>query len=181
MRNRIVLIASIISVLCLCANRDVSATPLKLTVTSSAFKNGKSIPSRFGCDGTGISPPLTWSKVPTGTQSIAIFMVGLKGGPFYHWGTYNLAPTRRSIRSNFKNISSNDTVNDWGFSGYGEPCPPGKTHPYVFHVVALDTTIAPNIEGDYLASTLYEDVFKGYLRGHVLARGSIKGTYYSKG
>ena len=173
--------ASLVALSCLFETLEAYAAPLKLRVTSSGFKNGKMMPAKYGCNGAGVSPPLAWSKVPAGTQSIAILMVDPKGGPFHHWGTYNIPPNRRSIRAKFKNTETNETVNDWGFLGYGEPCPPGATHPYIFYVVALDTTVMPNTEGDYLASSFYDDVFTGALSSHVLARGSIKGMYYSEG
>ena len=166
---------------CLLESLEAYATPLNLTVTSTAFKNGKKMPAKQGCNGAGVSPALAWSKVPAGTKSIAIVMVDPQGGPFYHWGTFNISPSKKSIGGNFTNTKANETINDWGYTGYGEACPPGETHAYIFHVVALDATLPPNTNGEYLASDLYSDLFRGSLRSHILAKGSIKGLYYSQG
>ena len=43
-----------------------------MTLTSPAFANRKPIPSKQSHSGANVSPPLTWTKAPTGTQSFAI-------------------------------------------------------------------------------------------------------------
>ena len=42
------------------------------TVTSPAFKQGATIPTRFTCDGAGSSFPLAFGTPPAGTKSFAI-------------------------------------------------------------------------------------------------------------
>ena len=49
----------------------VSDTPT-FDVTSSAFQQGAAIPARYTCDGDNVSPPIAWTAVPEGTQSIAV-------------------------------------------------------------------------------------------------------------
>ncbi|MFN2590446.1 MAG: YbhB/YbcL family Raf kinase inhibitor-like protein, partial [Actinomycetota bacterium] len=41
---------------------DLPSGPATLTVTSPAFSDGGTIPTRFTCDGPGISPPLRWAE-----------------------------------------------------------------------------------------------------------------------
>lgn len=86
MKKKLLLSATLVALGILIETTQAYAAPLKLTVTSSAFKNGKKMPAKYGCNGAGVNPPLTWSKVPKGTKSIAIIMVDPQGGPFYHWG-----------------------------------------------------------------------------------------------
>jgi len=160
---------------------EAGAAVKKLVVTSTSFKSGKTIPDKYGCNGADVNPQLAWSKVPAGTKSIAIVMVDPQGGPWYHWGTYNIAPTRTSIPVKFSTKAANETINDFQFQGYGGPCPPGETHMYYFHVFALDTSVAPNTSGEYYAMTFYDDLTSGTLKSHVLAKGYLKGKYFSRG
>ena len=63
-----------------------------ITVTSSAFEEGASIPARFSCSGADISPEVSWSAGPSGTKSYALIMddPDAPGGTFVHWVLYNL-------------------------------------------------------------------------------------------
>lgn len=44
--------------------------PSKMQLTSSAFRAGGAIPARHTGEGEDVSPPLAWSDVPAGTQSL---------------------------------------------------------------------------------------------------------------
>lgn len=171
---------AIATVLSLFIAVDAYAAPQKLVVKSTSFKDGKTIPDKYGCNGADVNPQLSWSKVPKGTKSIAIVMVDPQGGPWYHWGTYNIAATRTSIPVKFSTKATNETLNDFAFQGYGGPCPPGETHMYYYHVFALSTSVAPNTSGEYPTLQFYEDLTTGSLRSNVLAKGFIKGKYFSR-
>ena len=45
-----------------------------LELSSPAFADKGQMPVQFTCDGDGISPPLTWSGVPDGTESLVVIM-----------------------------------------------------------------------------------------------------------
>ena len=47
---------------------------MPLTLTSPAFSHLGEIPGRFTCEGEDLSPPLTWSGVPEGTESLALIV-----------------------------------------------------------------------------------------------------------
>src|SRR3989304_4067260 len=49
-------------------------TAMALTLTSSAFKQGDKIPSKYTCEGDDISPPLAFGGVPEGTKSLALLI-----------------------------------------------------------------------------------------------------------
>src|ERR1051325_10972300 len=52
-----------------------TTTPMaSLKLTSSAFEEGSSIPSKYTCDGPGITPPLSISGVPAGAKSLALII-----------------------------------------------------------------------------------------------------------
>jgi len=45
-----------------------------LKLTSPAFENKGTLPIQFTCEGEGISPPLNWTGIPDGTQSLVVIM-----------------------------------------------------------------------------------------------------------
>ncbi|MFT5111327.1 MAG: phosphatidylethanolamine-binding protein (PEBP) family uncharacterized protein [Parasphingorhabdus sp.] len=58
-----------------------------LTVTSSAFSDGQTIPKIYSCDGDDTLPPLEISHVPDGAKSLAIIMddPDAPGDTWVHW------------------------------------------------------------------------------------------------
>lgn len=53
---------------------SVSADVPALDLSSPAFADGARLPPRFTADGEGVSPPLTWGRVPDGTASLALLV-----------------------------------------------------------------------------------------------------------
>ena len=47
---------------------------MALEITSPAFADGASIPSKYTCQGDDISPPLAWSGVPEGAKALALIV-----------------------------------------------------------------------------------------------------------
>ena len=127
-----------------------------LELTSNSIKEGKKIPKRyifndFGCKGNNISPHLSWSDIPEGTKSFALTVFDLDAptgsGWWWHWVAFNIPAHITEIAENIS-LKKDDNLNnivveskaDYGFAGYGGPCPPknnGK-HRYVFTIYALD-------------------------------------------
>ena len=147
-----------------------------LVVSSDAFARDGQIPVIYTCDGSDISPPLSWAPVPQGTANIAILVTDpdASGGTFIHWVAYNIPPGTRGIPAGApgKNVlpaGSLQGMNDMGRQGYGGPCPPkGKPHHYHFTVYALDSAISltGKRDGRMLAEAL---------AGHILAQGELVG------
>ena len=141
-----------------------------LAVTSSAFTNNQSIPREYTCDGVEIAPPLSWSRVPTATQSVAILVDDLDARHFTHWLVTGISPSTTTT-SNGLQTSASESMNDKGSTGYAGPCPTAGTHRYEFRVYALDTT---------LPKSLTRADFTSYITGHVLASGRLVGTYTAR-
>jgi len=40
-----------------------------MIIKSAAFEENGFIPKKYTCDGSDVSPPLAWTKPPTGTKS----------------------------------------------------------------------------------------------------------------
>ena len=72
---------------------------MTMTVTSSAFAAGEPIPTRYTCDGADLSPPLAWSEVPQGTQSLALIADDPDApmGTWVHWVLYGLPADTREL------------------------------------------------------------------------------------
>jgi Raf kinase inhibitor-like YbhB/YbcL family protein len=103
--------------------------------------------SLTGCDGANKAPTLRWTNVPSGTESFAFVITDVDApvaGNFHHWLVWNI-PASVTTLDGANNTGFSQGTNDYGFSGYGGPCPPadGQVHHYIFTVYALNTTSVP--------------------------------------
>jgi len=64
---------------------------MSLQLSTTAFSNGGTIPKQYTCDGPDLSPPLSWSGAPSGTQSFALIADDPDApvGTWVHWVLYN--------------------------------------------------------------------------------------------
>src|SRR3989344_5993270 len=101
-----------------------------MKIISSAFGTNQNIPSKYTCDGENINPPLTFSKVPPGAQSLVLIVddPDAPGKTFTHWLVYNIPPATIQILENQTPPNSLLGVTDFGEQKYGGPCPPSGTH-----------------------------------------------------
>jgi Raf kinase inhibitor-like YbhB/YbcL family protein len=114
--------------------------PLKIHVSSPAFANGSRIPTKYTCSGENISPPLSWTGLPTATRAVAVLMVDpdAPGGPFTHWALADISPATRGLQMGHVPSGAVAGRNGFGKNGYGGPCPPvGRPHHYVIELMAL--------------------------------------------
>lgn len=150
---------------------------MKIKVESAAFKEGGTIPSKYTCDGIDISPPLSWSGIPDGTNSISLISDDPDApmGTWVHWVLYNIPANVSDLHENLptKNVLKNKAkqgTNDFGKIGYGGPCPPGGTHRYYFKLYALDKEL------DLEPGATKEQLLKA-MDGHIMAEGQLMGKY----
>src|SRR5208282_5414029 len=66
---------------------------------SSAFSNGSAIPPKFTCDGSDLSPALSWNDPPAGTKTLALIMDDPDApvGTWVHWVLYDLPATLKEL------------------------------------------------------------------------------------
>lgn len=152
-------------------------TLMKINVTSSAFKDGGTIPSLYTCDGDDTSPDISWAGIPDAAKSIAMIAddPDAPRGTWVHWVIYNIPPQSEGLPQNVPpdkilGDGSMQGMNDSGQTGYGGPCPPGGVHRYFFKVYALDTRLSL---GPGATKKDLEDAMKG----HILAEGQLMGRY----
>ena len=83
------------------ASQD-SGKGIKLKVTSPAFENNKTIPSKYGCDGSNGNPAVKIENVPPGTKSLALVFDDKDAprGTYVHWILWNIDPSVREVHEN---------------------------------------------------------------------------------
>jgi phosphatidylethanolamine-binding protein (PEBP) family uncharacterized protein len=75
---------------------------LTFKLTSPAVKDGEKLPVEFTGDGDSASPPLAWTGVPKGTQSMVLIMHHLdpEGKTKIYWLMYDINPQTTSVAKN---------------------------------------------------------------------------------
>jgi Raf kinase inhibitor-like YbhB/YbcL family protein len=113
-------------------------------LVSPGLPPGGDIPKEYTCDGSDISPPLSWSGAPPGTASFAVVVEDpdAPGGVFRHWAAYDIPPTSTGLPGGFhagRPAPFREARNDFGSIGYRGPCPPpGAPHHYHIELMALN-------------------------------------------
>jgi Raf kinase inhibitor-like YbhB/YbcL family protein len=154
---------------------------MSLSLTSSDFSAGGSIPAQHTCDGANRSPPLSWSGAPAGTKSLAL-IVDDPDAPdpaapkmtWVHWVLYNIPPETDELAGGVGGSAlprgTRAGLNDWKNTAYGGPCPPIGRHRYVHKLYALDVVL-PDL-GQPTKKQLEQA-----MQGHVLEQCELVGTY----
>jgi Raf kinase inhibitor-like YbhB/YbcL family protein len=154
---------------------------MALSIVSPSFRHMEEIPRVHTCEGDDISPPLSWSGSPPGTQSFAL-IVDDPDAPdpnapqrtYVHWVVYNLPAAANEIANGASGGAlpdgSVEGTNDWKRIGWGGPCPPIGRHRYFHKLYALDVVLP-----DIGAPTKAE--LERAMAGHVLEQSELIGTY----
>jgi hypothetical protein len=123
-----------------CASANVPTEPPKgtpdmtLTLTSSAFSEGGTIPRDYTCDGANRQLPVAWSGVPEGTAELALVMDDPDANGYVHWVVTGIPAGTTSIADQLPaGVQSGQP--------YRGPCPPSGTHRYVLTLYALSAPL----------------------------------------
>ena len=144
--------------------------PLK--VTSPAFENNKTIPSKYGCDGVNVSPAIQIENVPSGAKSLALLFDD-KDAPrktYVHWILWNIDPSVKEIKENSVPEGAIQGTNDFKKNTYGGPCPPTRPHKYALIVYALDVRL-------HLDPKSGKADLEKAMEGHIIGQGQLMGVY----
>jgi len=153
---------------------------MPLMLASGAFPPGAEIPSQYTCDGADISPPLTWSDLPDGTQSLVLVVEDpdAPSGVFRHWVAFDIPTGSRGLASGYsaKRPASGfqEARNDFGKAGYSGPCPPKGhgVHHYHFRLLVISRSTL-----DLKPPATALDVLKA-ADPYVIQRTEFIGTYH---
>jgi len=153
-----------------------------MKIVSAAFAHQGAIPSHHTCDGADVSPPLSWSGVPHGAESL-VLIVDDPDAPdpaapamtWVHWLLYNIPAQATGLEEAARSLPAGtlEGLNDWKRTGYGGPCPPVGRHRYFFKFYALDTVL-PDLRRPRKAA------LENAMRGHVIATAELVGTYQKR-
>lgn len=164
---------SVLVVMIACGNGSETEATLAEEDTmevTSAFEDQQPIPRVYGCDGDDTSPPLSVAGIPEGSRTLALIVddPDAPSGTFDHWVAFDIPPSA-DIPEGVGELGTAG-VNSSGSLGYTGPCPPSGTHRYFFRLYALDTELG-------LAEGATKQEVRDAAEGHVLARGTLMGTY----
>lgn len=154
---------------------------MTLSITTSAFEHGSTIPTKYTCEGKDIAPPLRWSDVPDTARSL-VLIVDDPDAPdpkaprmtWVHWVLYNIPPDvselAEGMTSKMLPAGTLEGLNDWKRTGYGGPCPPIGRHRYFHKLYALDKVL-PDMHMPTKSQV------EAAMQGHVIAQVQLLGTY----
>jgi Raf kinase inhibitor-like YbhB/YbcL family protein len=148
-----------------------TVAPLAQSLTVTApWRDGAPIDPRYTCKGDNVSPALSWSEAPEGTQEIAITLID-QDATFDHWTMSGIAPDVTSLAENTAPAGTVTALNGSGAAGYSGPCPPsGATHTYRITVHYLDRALL-------LSSGDSAKDMRTAIDGATIATAEVTGTF----
>jgi Raf kinase inhibitor-like YbhB/YbcL family protein len=148
---------------------------MSFSLSSAAFADGAPIPTRHDHDNGDLSPELTWTGTPDGTEEIVLLVDdpdAPMAGSFIHWVLVGRSASRTGLAEGETPAEATSGANGFGGPGYLGPAPPPGhgPHHYVFRLLALSEPISvPEL-------ATYEEV-EAACRGKVLAEARLTGTF----
>ena len=162
----------------------ISAAPETLRITSDVFAHEGVIPVRHTQDGARVSPPLRFASLPQEARSLALVVEDADSptpAPLVHVLVWDI-PAEENIGFQeaaldtgampTTRVGASIGKNSFFTSGWLPPDPPAGhgAHRYCFQVFALDRPLG-------LDDGAGRSAFIEALKGHVLAKGLLIGTY----
>jgi phosphatidylethanolamine-binding protein (PEBP) family uncharacterized protein len=124
---------------------EVYTAPGAFSISSSAFERNGQIPAEYTCAGAGISPPLSWEKVPSKAAELVLFVIddnssGSSGG--IRWVVGGIDPSSTGVAAGKTPPGGIVGTNTAGKAAYSPICPDkGKSDTIEFVMYALKKTI----------------------------------------
>jgi Raf kinase inhibitor-like YbhB/YbcL family protein len=141
-----------------------------MTLHSSAFPDGGTIPAKHTCDGDDVSPQLVWDQVPEGTQSFALLVTDPGAHDFVHWILTDIPGDVRELPERRGDAIGVPGPTSFGPVGWRGPCPPSGTHRYVFTLYALPEPLG-------LGGEAGAEALQNAARMNALGTVQLTGTY----
>jgi Raf kinase inhibitor-like YbhB/YbcL family protein len=158
-----------------------------MTLTSSAWHDGETIPPAYGQSGGDVSPPFEWSGVPDGIVSFVFVAhdadaaIGSGTDDLLQWLLWNIPGSARALPAHVpQGAELPDGSRQISATGpyYRAPAASagGAPHHYLFELYALDATIdVPSAAAKSPAET--RGAVFAAMAGHVRAKGVYVGLY----
>jgi len=156
----------------------------KFKITSSAFEDGKVIPTKYAnvgvTGGKNLSIPLSWENSPKETKSFALAIVDLHpiANNWVHWLVINIPSSATQIDESASTTTkmpkgSVELNNTFGTLGYGGPQPPKGSGPHKYEVLIYALNVE-KLELDRYSTLI---AFKKTIEGKIIATAKIVGIY----
>jgi hypothetical protein len=157
-----------------------------MKLSTSAWQDGGAIPPKFAQPGRDVSPPLSWSAAPEGTNGFVVIAHDIDGATgngtddVLHWLVWNIPKDATSLPEGIPQAPQRaDGSRQISVSGpyYRGPAAPstGPAHHYVFEVFAVDTLIDVPSVGVQPGPT--RTAVMAAMAGHVRGKGTMVGTF----
>jgi phosphatidylethanolamine-binding protein (PEBP) family uncharacterized protein len=127
------------------AGGEVYSAPGAFALSSPAFERNGAIPTQYTCAGAGVSPPLSWEKVPAHAAELFLFVIddnsnNSDGG--IRWVMGGIDPTSTGVAAGKLPPGAIVGANTAGKATYSPICPPhGKSDTIEFVMYALSKKI----------------------------------------
>jgi Raf kinase inhibitor-like YbhB/YbcL family protein len=177
--NKILICTALLIPAAAFAQDKKAAPPPPLMMMSPDIKDSTELPTKYSCSNapSGVSPRISWSNTPPGTQSFALLLHDPEPHPgksiydITHWFIYDIPGNTTELAGE---IPAGDLPNGTkqlknirGMHAYFGPCaPPGPNHHYTYQLFALDTKL------DLGPDATRADAEKA-MDGHILASAEI--------
>jgi Raf kinase inhibitor-like YbhB/YbcL family protein len=156
-----------------------------MTLTTTAWQDGGTIPAKHSQSGKDVSPPLSWSGAPDDAVSFVIVAHDLdtltnNGDDMLHWLLWNIpktvtaihegAPAMGQLPGGTRQLSGTGPY-------YRGPAAPasGPAHHYVFEIYALDAMLDVVATGQNPGVT--RAAVMSAMAGHIRGKGVLVGLY----
>jgi Raf kinase inhibitor-like YbhB/YbcL family protein len=144
-----------------------------LSLESSAFEDGATIPVKYTCDDEDISPPITIGGVPQNTVALALVVkdtqtTGQVG--FTHWVVFNIDPSTTDVPEGTVPGNGIEGQTSQGHPGYFGPCPPSGEALYTFTLYAVDSSLD-------IGASVPPDAVEAAMAGHIVDQTQLTGVY----
>lgn len=137
---------------------EETAPPIEAgDLVTAPWADGGAIDARYTCEGSNVSPALSWPAAPLGTAEIAITLEDLDVPTFVHWIIAGISPDAVSLDEDTVPIGAYEATNGLGDLGYTGPCPAaGTEHLYLFtvHYLGVPTGLLDGVPGDELFASI---------------------------
>lgn len=167
--------------------RGGARTP-PLIMTTTAFEDGGVIPNKYSqASDNPVSPALSWSQVPEGTQSFVLLMhdpepVMNRGSKMdiTHWLVWNIPGTATGLPEGYAAGEQSDGTRQVSLRSnayMGPGAGPGPYHHYTFELYALDAKLDVPQGTPQQAAQTRTAVFDA-MDGHVLGKAVLVGRFH---
>ena len=164
------------------------ARPVPMVLTTTAFADGTVIPLKYTqvAGNKAVSPDLTWTNVPAGTQSFVLWMhdvdlsLNKTSEDNLHWMVWNIPgqtttlPENVPIGAQLPDGSHQISYFGPGYRGPGAPAS-GPLHHYVFELYALDIKLDEKAGATVVETRI--NIFK-LMQGHILGKAAYVGLFH---